>query len=271
MKRLVIRSFVLSILGLAVIAGACQAQAPGSIDRLDPAMDRIVASDSKLEPLADTPGQGPREGPLWIRNGGFLLYTDFAGNAINRWNPADGKATVFLEKSESNGLTLDREGRIVYAAKGKLMRLEENGNRTVLASEYEGKPLNVPNDLVIKSDGVVYFTDPGNPRAHTSYIYMLKSGTLTRFTEETIDFPNGLAFSPNEKYLYINDMMQKTILRYEVRPDDSITNRKLFFAEDPQKKSPYPAEGYPDGMKVDKKGNIYCTGLGRSMGDFAQG
>jgi gluconolactonase len=140
--------------------------------------------------------------------------------------------------------------------------LENNGTRSVLVSEYQGKPLDAPNDLVYKSDGALYFTDPSRPNTHTPYVYMLKDGKLQLFTEDSMFFPNGLAFSPREKYLYVNDMMKKTIIRFDVLPDDTIANGQLFIDEDPEKKDPYPNDGYPDGMKVDREENVYCTGPG---------
>jgi gluconolactonase len=252
---------IVLLLAIGLIAAAARARAQESILRLDPALDAIVSSDAKTEKLADSPGPGTREGPLWVRKGGYLLYTDFTGRAINKWNPSDNTVSTYLENSESNGLTMDRSGRVVYAATGRIMRLEKNGERTKLVSEYQGKPLNTPNDLVYKSDGALYFSDPNRPVEYTPYLYMLRNGKLQLFTLD-MKFPNGMAFAPGEKYLYVNDMMSKTILKYEVRPDDTIANGQLFIDEDPTKTEPYPNVGYPDGMKVDKKGNVYCTGPG---------
>ena len=253
--------FVISLAAIAMIAAPAHAQEQSSVLRLDPALDAIVPPEAKVEKLADTPGPGTREGPLWVRKGGYLLYTDITGKAIVKWNPADNTVSTYLENSESNGLTMDRQGRVVFAALGRIMRLEKDGQRTVLASEYQGKPLKLPNDLVYKSDGSLYFTDPNRPDTYTPYVYMLRNGKLQLFTED-MKFPNGLAFAPGEKYLYVNDMMSKTILRFDVLADDTIANGRVFIDEDPTKTEPYPNVGYPDGMKVDKKGNVYCTGPG---------
>ncbi len=244
----------------AALLVVAHAQPSSSVIRLDPALDSIVPPDAKVEKLADNPGPGTREGPLWIRKSGYLLYSDMNAKVIDKWDPGNGKVSTFLENTDSNGLTLDRQGRIVFAADGQIVRVEKNGQRTVLASQYQGKPLVVPNDLVYKSDGALYFTDPnrgGSPR--TPYIYLLKGGELKLFTEDMI-LPNGLAFSPDEKYLYVADTMRMNILRFDVQPDDSIANGQLFFDENADKMHPYPGNGVPDGMKVDQKGNVYCTG-----------
>ena len=146
------------------------------------------------------------------------------------------------------------------------MRIEADGRRTVLAKEFEGKRLNSPNDLVFKSDGALYFTDPpagfrdGDKDAKKELpfngVYLLKDGKLQVLVKD-IALPNGIAFSPDEKYLYVNDSVKKTIMRYEVKPDDTIASGQLFIDMTADK-----APGAPDGMKVDQKGNIYCTGPG---------
>jgi gluconolactonase len=245
---------------LTVLSVVVNAQTQGSVIRLDPALDNIVSPDAKVEKLADSPGPGTREGPLWIRKGGYLLYSDMNQMVINKWDPGTGKVSTFLENTNSNGLTLDRQGRIVFAADGQVVRVEKNGERIVLASEYQGKPFVVPNDLVYKSDGALYFTDPNRGGAErTPYIYLLRGGELKLFTED-MTLPNGLAFTPDEKYLYVVDTMRMNILRFVVQSDDSITNGQLFFDENADNMHPYPGTGVPDGMKVDQKGNVYCTG-----------
>ena len=253
-------SILLALLVIAVTAVQSQEEKP--IIRLDPALDQIISLDSKLEKLPDSSGPGPREGPLWIEKGAYLLYSDIGGKFITRWNSGDNQVSVFLESSNSNGLTLDRQGRLVFVATGRVVRLEKDGRLTILASEYDGKPLAAPNDLVYKSDGALYFTDPNKPAAHTPYVYLLRKSKLQLLTVD-MDFPNGLAFSPDEKYLYVDDMMRMTIWKFDVLHNDTIAHGQLLIDEDPDKKNAYPGgTGNPDGMKVDKKGNIYCTGPG---------
>jgi gluconolactonase len=222
---------------------------------------------------------------VWDRKGGYLLFSDTPANVIDKWNPVDRKISVFLNQPSSgnavqtngssgtatassipgsNGITLDRQGRVVYVSVGDhaIVRLEKDGRRTVLASQYDGKPLSVPNDLVYKSDGALYFTDPGvrdSPDIPT--VYLLKGGKL-RIATRDVSFPNGLAFAPGEKYLYVNNTLKSTITRFDLRPDDTLSNARLIIDENADGAHAYPDHGYPDGMKVDQKGNIYCTGPG---------
>jgi gluconolactonase len=277
----------------AILFVSCAArlfgQAGGEIIRLDPKLDKIVSSDAKVEKLAG--GFGFVEGPVWARQGGYLLFSDIPANVINKWT-LDGKVSVFVKPSGftgtdpsdvgsqnnngkeivtligSNGLTLDRQGRIVLAAHGDraIVRIEKNGKRTVLADLYEGKRLNSPNDLVYKADGALYFTDPpyglrkgdDDPKKELPFsgVYLLKDGKL-QLLDRTFTRPNGLAFSPGEKYLYVNDTVRKLIMRYEVQVNDTVANGQVFIDMNSDK-----APGVPDGMKVDHEGNVYCTGPG---------
>jgi len=165
----------------------------------------------------------------------------------------------------ANGTTLDRQGRLVYCeySDGQIVRLEKDGGRTVLAGRFDGKRLNGPNDLVYKSNGSLYFTDsresakrPDGEGVPYKGLYLLKDGKVQLLTND-ISHPNGLAFTPDEKYFYANNTDLKTIMKYEVQPDDTIANPKVFIDMSDDK-----APGAPDGMKVDKKGNVYCTGPG---------
>ena len=169
----------------------------------------------------------------------------------------------------ANGLTLDPQGRLIVAtyAGRSLMRIEKNGQRTVLADRYEGKRFGGPNDVVAKRDGAIYFTDGngayrlGNrdPRREimSAAVYMWKDGKVTPAVTDMPGY-NGLAFSPDEKYLYVNNSEPKKIwMRYRVQPDGSLTDAKLFY--DATKDT---RPGAPDGMKVDEKGNVYSTGPG---------
>jgi gluconolactonase len=168
----------------------------------------------------------------------------------------------------SNALTLDKQGRIVICehGNGRVTRLEKDGKLTVLADKFEGKRLNSPNDLVYKSDGALYFTDPpygfpkqdDDPKKELKFngVYRLAKGKLQLIYKD-LPRPNGLAFSPDEKYLYIGNSVpeDRFWMRFEVQADGTIANGKKFF----QVPKDAPA-GNPDGMKIDKKGNLYCAG-----------
>jgi gluconolactonase len=219
-KIAVIAFFLSATLGAAL----SQAQEQGTVVRLDPALDGIIAPNAKLEQLVDTPGLGTREGPVWVRNGGYLIYCDRSGGVtpasnvalsanVVKWDPRTGKSSILMENAQCDGLTLDRQGRIAIAVNigpGKIVRVEKDGKNSVLASDYNGKPINAPNELIYKSDGTLYFSDPpefGNT-SQTPSIYLLKGGKLTLLspTNSThIASPNGLALSPDEKHLYATD------------------------------------------------------------------
>ena len=288
-KKLGVLVFTLA----ALLAGVTlSAQNGGQIIRLDPALDALIPPDAKIEKVAD--GFGFLEGPVWVPSGtpGYLIFSDIPANAIDKWNPADGKVSVFLAKSGfagadpgdagyqinnghavvtlygSNGITLDKQGRVAYCQHGDrgVMRLEKDGKRTVLADRYEGKRLNSPNDLVYKSDGSLYFTDPpfglrklaDDPKKELPFagVYLLAKGKLTVVNKD-FPSPNGLAFSPDEKYLYVDDSFTKTYWRFDVQPDGTLTNKKLLVDASSSKE-----DGVPDGMRVDKQGNIYAAGPG---------
>jgi gluconolactonase len=252
----------------------------GEIKRLDPAVDRIAPRDAKIEKIAS--GFQFTEGPLWHPQG-YLLFSDPNANTIYRWTP-DGGVSVFRTKSGyadadigeyhqpgSNGLTLDREGRVVIDEHGRrrVVRLETNGLITVLADRYDGRRLNSPNDLVYKSDGSLFFTDPpfglpkvfADPRKELRHsgVYRLKDGVVRLMTDE-LTGPNGLAFSPDERWLYVSnwDEQRKVIMRYPVLLDGTIDDGEVFLdvtASD-------PGEQAWDGVKVDQEGNVYAAGPG---------
>ena len=246
----------------------------------DPALDAILTPGTMIERLAA--GFQFTEGPVWDREGGYLLFSDPNNNLIYRWSP-DGEVSVYRSHSGytgfnvgeygqpgSNGLTLDREGRLTINEHGnrRVTRLEKNGVLTVLADRYQGKRLNSPNDLVYRSDGVLYFTDPPfglpkffeDPRKELPFsgVFCLINGEL-KLVSTDLDGPNGLAFSPDEKFLYVDnwDIKRKIIMRYEVRPDGSLSNSKVFFDATAEL-----GEDAWDGMKVDQEGNLYLSGPG---------
>jgi gluconolactonase len=257
------------------VAGAGQ-DAGGRIVRLDPAVNRIIPADAKLEKLAG--GFQFTEGPVWHPDG-YLLFSDPNANTIYRWSP-DGAVSVYRPKSGysgvdigayhqpgSNGLTLDRNGLLTIDQHGnrRVVRLERTGNLTVLADRYEGKRLNSPNDLVYRSDGTLYFTDPpfGLPKGFDdparelpfSGVYMVRDGNITLLTSE-LRGPNGIAFSPDERFLYVDDwdLARKVLMRYEVRPDGTLGAGTVFhdFTAEPEAVA-------LDGIKVDQEGNVYVS------------
>src|SRR5262250_1171934 len=240
-------------------------------------LGQIVPPGARLERVAG--GFEFTEGPVWTRDGA-LLFSSLNTNTIYRWAPA-GTVTVFRPKSGytgtdigryaqpgSNGLTFDPDGRLVICQHGnrRVIRVEPRGNVTVLADRYDGKRLNSPNDLVYRSDGALYFTDPpfglpkvfDDPRKELPYsgVYCVKDGQL-KLVSTDLDAPNGIALSPDEKTLYVNNWNDKNkiILRYDVNPDCSVSNGKLFFDM-----TNAPGADALDGLKVDQQGNVYSTG-----------
>jgi gluconolactonase len=255
-------------------------QVETKIIRKDPAVDTIISPDTKIEKVAG--GFGFTEGPVWVREGGYLLFSDPNNNLIYRWSEDDG-VSVYRTHSGysgtdvgeygqpgSNGLTLDAQGRVTINEHGnrRVTRLEKNGQLTVLADRYQGKRLNSPNDLVYRSDGALYFTDPpfglpkffDDPRKELPFsgVYCLIQGKL-KLVSTDLTGPNGLAFSPDEKYLYVDDWddKEKIILRYDVQPDGSLTNKFTFLDATTE-----PGEDAWDGLKVDRLGNVYASGPG---------
>jgi sugar lactone lactonase YvrE len=206
------------------------------------------------------------EGPVWVPDG-YLLFSDIPADTIYRWTPGSAAAEVFRKPSgRSNGLTLDREGRLVACEHDRrLSRTEKDGRVVALAERYEVRRLNSPNDVVVKSDGCVYFTDPpyGLPRQEEGReldfngVYCLApDGTLT-LLDDSFDRPNGLAFSPDERVLYVNDSRRGHIRAFDVQSEGALTNGRVFAELKDSGK-----EGSPDGMKVDVRGNVFCTGPG---------
>jgi gluconolactonase len=273
-----------------------QTTSDSSIVRLDPAMDTLVSSDAKVSLVKG--GFGFTEGTTWVQKGktGYLLFSDIPANVIFKMTPDGSKVSLYLDHSGytgydiwnvgfeqnngkepkdprfrkffmigSNGLTLDQQNRLIIAtwAGRSIVRLEENGTRTTLADRYAGKRFGGPNDVVVKKDGTIYFTDQfGGLRLREkdpgielpAGVYMIKDGKVTLLIKDFVN-PNGLAFSPDQKVFYANDSIRKLVMRYDVQPDDTIANGRLFLDT-----SVDPARGVPDGMKVDVKGNVYVSG-----------
>ena len=252
------------------------------IIRKDPALDAIVPPNPKIFKVAE--GFKFTEGPVWDRKGGYLLFSDPNNNTIYKYSPeGSGQLIVFRDKSGYegadiaeygqpglNGLTFDGERRLTINQHGnrRVVRLEPNGQLTVLADKFEGKRLNSPNDLVYRSDGTLYFTDPpfglpkffNDPRKELLFsgVFAAKEGKI-RLVSKDLNGPNGLAFSPDEKFFYVDnwDDHKKIVMRYEVQPDGTLKNGKLFFDM-----TSAGTEDALDGMKIDKAGNLYVSGPG---------
>jgi gluconolactonase len=201
------------------------------------------------------------EGPVWHPDG-FLLFSDIPANRTYRWAPG-GEATVWREPSgNANGLTLDREGRLLACEHGnrRVSRVAAGGEATALAERYEGKRLNSPNDLVVARDGAVYFTDPpygiepDRREQPCNGVYRLAPDGALALVADDFERPNGLAFSPDGATLYIDDSGRRHVRAFDVRPDGSLANSRVLADMD------HPQPGSPDGMKVDQEGHLYVAG-----------
>jgi gluconolactonase len=257
----------------------------GKIVRIDPALDKLVPPGAKIEKL---PGSLRfSEGPVWVSSG-YLLFSDVMANAIMKWSPTGGvsvyRSGIFSGSFPndalvgSNGLTLDRQGRVVAAEHGnrRVVRLEKDvkdakdGSVTVLADRYQGKRLNSPNDVVVKRNGDIYFTDPtglygrwpdgpGKPQPELSFngVYRISAPGKVELLTRDIPYPNGIAFSPDESKLYVaNSRPDKYWMQFDVNKDGTLSNGRKFADVTAE-----PGEGVPDGMKVDTAGNVYATAL----------
>jgi gluconolactonase len=271
--------------GVAGAADKPAAPTLGTIERIDPRFDKLVPQGAVLEKLAG--GFNWSEGPVWFdRDGGYLLCSDTRENTIWKWQEGKGRS-VFLKPSGlagpsnllepgSNGLTRDRQGRLVACDHGnrRVYRLEKDGRtKTTLVAKYKGKRFNSPNDLVYKSNGDLYFTDPpyglmvkgseGFPKQELDFsgVYRLsKKGKLTLLTKK-MTRPNGLAFSPDEKTLYVaNSDPEKAVwMAFPVKKNGRLGKGRVFFDSTKWAKT---KKGLPDGMKVDRHGNLFATGPG---------
>jgi gluconolactonase len=284
MKSRALGILSLAISSLAISQVSAQSAAEPGVRRVDPALDKLLSPGAKVEKVAG--GFQFVEGPVWNRKGGYLIFSDIPGNAIMTWSPSGGasvfRARIFEGEYSAgaqvgtNGLTLDKEFRIIAAEHGnrQVSRIEQDGAVTVLAGRYEGKRLNSPNDLVIKKNGDIYFTDPPfgllrpgqgvadaakNPLRELDFngVFRITAPGKIDVMTKDLALPNGLAFSPDEKRLYVANSADKTWSVYDVKPDGTLANARIFY--DAEKEA---APGVPDGMKVDTKGNVWATGPG---------
>jgi gluconolactonase len=253
------------------------------IEQTGTGLERIIALNQEVEWLASGFGRitekgvhGVAEGPVWWKaggwwkEGGFLLFSDNAYDRRHKWDPKTGNVSVYREPTNNaNGLTRDRQGRLVACEHDsrRVTREELDGSITVVANNYRGMRLNRPNDVVVKSDGAIYFTDPvgmwlRDPELDVQGVYRVSPdlGQINLLVRD-FGFPNGLAFSPDEKILYVNDTFKGHIRAFNLDPmwDTGLLNMasERVFCE---LKGDRP--GAPDGMKVDVEGNVYCTGPG---------
>ena len=240
------------------------------IEQNAPELERVVSSGQNIEKLGEGygGGEGPAEGPLWWKEGSYLLFSDIHNNRRMKWAQGQG-VTLFQEPTNrANGLTRDLQGRLLAAEHDsrRVTRQEPDGSITVVANSFNGQRLNRPNDVIVKSDGAIYFTDPWTsplPREQWdltfSGVYRVTPdlGTLTLLVGDFI-VPNGLAFSPDESVLYINDTRKGHIRAFDMLPNGTLAIQSERVFADLSGDRP----GVPDGMKVDVEGNVYCGGSG---------
>ena len=237
------------------------------IEQHDAGLERIVDPQQNIEELATGFGgqAGPAEGPLWWHEGGYLHFSDVGMSRRMRWTPGGGVSVDQEPTNEANGLTRDRQGRLLaceHLAR-RVTRRDPDGSLTVVAYNYHGRRLNRPNDVVVKSDGSIYFTDPGLARIESELdfcgVYRVAPdlGSIHLLVRDFVT-PNGLTFSPDERILYVDDTRRRHIRAFDLGPTRLLeleTDRVFATLHDDR-------VGVADGMKVDTEGNVYCTGPG---------
>jgi len=240
------------------------------VDMLAPGAERIVGTNLPLDIIARDVIFG--EGPVWDARNKQLFFTDIIGDTIWKWKPGGKQEAILKPSVKANGLALDLEYRLLVAGWGgrAVFRFEQDGSLKTLATHWDGKKLSSPNDIVVKADGSIWFTDPPGGLLNVGMVgndlqkYLDIQGVyrispdgkeLTIVTGEFV-YPNGLCFSPDEKLLYVNCSRERLIRVYDVGPGGSLGPGRLFH------QYTSPERGVPDGMKCDAAGNVYCTGPG---------
>jgi gluconolactonase len=277
-------SFFKPFCALLIVASGALVNAEefhGRIERFDPGFDRLISADTKVEKLAE--GFRWAEGPVWY--GGAIVFSDVPANTAYRWKDGMTEAGVFLKPSGlmepnpafrepgSNGLACDAQGRLLLCQHGeRRVARYENGKFTTLAERYEGKRFNTPNDLAVRRSGEIYFTDPpygfkevdASPLRELPWhgVYRIAHDGQVTLLVKTIRYPNGIAFSPDEKILYVGSTEDANghIEAFDVLPDGTLANQRVFFDARPLSKPDAP--GSCDGMKIDREGNVWTSGPG---------
>jgi gluconolactonase len=239
-----------------------------SVEIRDARFKAVVGGEVAFERIAT--GFLFTEGPLWHAREQYLLFSDMPGDHLRKWSAGGGVTTYRKPCNQSNGLAWDAQGRLLACehSTSQLTRTEANGAITVLASHLDGKELNSPNDLVVRSDGAIYFSDPtygraeyyGRPRPTVLAfrgVYRVEpaSGRLTLLADD-FSQPNGLCFSADEKRLFVNDTDRQHIRVFDVKPDGTLAGSRVWAETKGE------GAGAPDGMKLDVQGNLYCCGPG---------
>ncbi len=211
------------------------------------------------------------EGPAWDRRNQRLFFSDICGDTIQTWDPAHGQRVALEPSGHANGMCMDREGRLLVAGWGQrtVWRLEPDGSRTTLASHWQGMKLNSPNDICVRSDGSIFFTDPQGGLVNVGMVgddlqkyldfqgvfRIAPDGVLHLLTDEFV-YPNGICLSPDETQLYVNDTRERLIRVYDLDAQGRVGPSRLFVRQT------HPDPGIPDGMKCDAQGRLYTTGPG---------
>ena len=239
-----------------------------NVEIRDERFRQVVGDDAPVEELAN--GFDFTEGAVWNHVDGYLIFSDMPGNVMRKWTAADGIQVFRQPSNMANGNTYDPQGRLITCehATSRVTRTEHDGSITVLASHYDGKELNSPNDVIVKSDGSIYFSDPSFGRMEyygvaraaeldVRGVYRLdrESGDLTLLVDD-FDQPNGLTFSLDEQHLFINDTMRAHIRVFDVAADGGLSNGRVWAELTGER------DGLADGMKIDSKGNLYTAGPG---------
>jgi gluconolactonase len=251
-------------------AGSVFPQSSTQIEQFAPGLEKIVSASEPIQELANGFGGalGPAEGPVWWKEGRYLLFSDIHNDKRMKYVPGQGVSVFQEPTNRANGLTRDLQGRLLACEHDsrRVTRQELDGSLTVIANSFQGRRLNRPNDVVVKSDGCIYFTDPWtSPLPPEQWdltfagVYRVTPdlGTLSLLIDDFI-VPNGLAFSPDESVLYINDSRRRHIRAFDLLPNGTLAKQTDRVFADLRGEEP----GVPDGMKVDTAGNVYCGGPG---------